>query len=129
MVKRNQMTTRLSGEQFIAANDEHEIPMKGGHPSPVDYLVASLGGCAGLTLKAILEKKRIRVDELEVSTDAKWDENNRYLETIDLTFKVRAEGLTEQKLQSSIALSHKHCPVHQTFEQNVNINTDGEILT
>ena len=122
-------TTHRTGDQYVAENDAYTIPMKGDHPGPVELLVASLGGCAALTLEAILEKKRITVQHIEVETKAEYVKDPRRIGKVRMTFRVRAEGLTEKELQSTLKLSERYCPVHQTLTHQVDIEATGEILT
>ena len=106
--------------------DGHTLHMGAGHPSPVDHLIASLAGCAGLTLRRILEKRRIDVQSLEIETELRHTLDPYRIEEIQVTLRVRSEKLKTEVLDASIDLTEKHCPVGVALAGAVKIRLRGE---
>ncbi len=110
--------------------DDHTIPLSDGEPTPVDMLLASLGGCAALTLQAIMEKKRMEVESIVVEVEGTYTEDRpRRLELMELTFKVKSPGLDQEELDSTLELSERYCPVHQTLSGGTEIVSVGQVVS
>ncbi|MFO7942427.1 MAG: OsmC family protein [Bacillota bacterium] len=130
MADKKSVTAKMVDGRPVATVGEHTVSMREDEASPVDLLVVSLAGCASLTLQAILEKKRITVEELDVDIEATYSEDRpRRLTNMDMKFSVRAPGLDREELESSMEIAERYCPVHQTLVGGTDITTSGEIVS
>ncbi|MFP4199845.1 MAG: OsmC family protein [Clostridia bacterium] len=129
MADKKFVTAKMVDGRPLANVGEYTISMREDEPSPVDLLVASAAGCASLTLQAILEKKRITVEELKVDIEATYSEDRpRRLVTMDMKYTVRAPGLDQDALESSMEIAERYCPVAQTLLNGAKINAVGEVV-
>lgn len=126
MPQAKKVTTIVKDDQCSAQVGDNTVHMTGPEPSPTDLLTASLGGCAALTLRAILQKKRVEVNRIEVEIEAKYSQrDSSYFEEINMHFNVEtAEPVEDTVLQDSLRLTEEHCPVAVTYVESVNINSD-----
>lgn len=87
-------------------------------PSPVEVLLHALATCAASDVVAILEKKRLPLEELkvEVRGDRREEYPRRYVGIV-LVWTVKARGATEQAVRQAIDLSlEKYCSVSATLD-------------
>ena len=82
--------------------------------SPVETIVASLAGCAGMDVIAILQKKRQVVERYEIETQAlQRTEYPQVLTEIEVIHVVEGPVVLEQAVRRAIELSAtKYCPVN-----------------
>ncbi len=128
MTDRKLLTGQVTERDVTTEIDGHIIPMSDSHPSPVDYLLASLAGCAGLTLRRILEKRRVEVDSLELTAEARHTRNPYRIEKITVSMTVRSENLDDAVLNAALDLTEKHCPVGVALGGAVKIRLRGQVL-
>jgi putative redox protein len=82
--------------KFLAENSAGQIipiepgPVLGGSgmtPNPIDYLLASLGSCAGIKVLLVLQENRVRPDSLRVTiTGTRKETPPTVFERLHLTF-------------------------------------------
>lgn len=106
-----------------------QLEMSGGKPSPVDHLIGSLLGCTGLTLRRILEKRRIQVEDLELEAEVSINEDPYRIERIHVDIGVRASGLNSHSLDSALELTEKYCPVHLALAPGVSLAYSAQLLS
>ncbi len=116
----------VAGDGVTAQIAGHTLHMGAGHPSPVDHLLGSLAGCAGLTLLRILEKRRIDVTSLEIEAELTHTANPYRIQDIKVTLRVRSDNLKPEVLDASMDLTEKHCPVSVALAGAVKIRLRGE---
>ncbi len=130
MAEKKHVKTEMIDGRPVAHVAEHTVSMREGEPTPVDLLLVSLGGCAALTLHAIMEKKRMEVEQITVDVEGTYAEDRPpRLTEMQLTFRVQSPGLTQEELDDTIALSERYCPVHQTLEAGTKITTNAEVIS
>ncbi len=123
-------TAEIVDGRPVAKVREHTVTMKDGEPTPVDLLLVSLGGCATLTLQAIMEKKRLPVESIAVDIEGTYaEERPPRLETISMAFRVKSPGLDQRELDATLELSERYCPVHQTLHGGTEITVTGEVIS
>jgi len=87
---------------------------EGGGMRPLQVFLSGLGGCTGMDVISILEKKRQDVRGLEVLVegDQRLDEYPKIYTTINLHFVVTGFGVSPEAVGRAIALSEeKYCSV------------------
>jgi putative redox protein len=99
-------------------------------PSPVETLLASLGGCAGMDVIAILRKKRQVVLGYEVAlTGERRAEHPRSFTRIEVVHRLRGRDLDPRAIEEAIRLTDtKYCTVHASLAPAVEIVSRYEII-
>ena len=125
------------GMRFAATGSwGHEIRIdaereKGGGEGgfrPTELLLWGVAGCTGLDVVRILEKKRQRLESLEIFVEAEQDESYpRPFHTFRVHY-VATGDVSEKALAQAIELSEgKYCVVSQTVQQPATVSTSFEI--
>ncbi len=125
-----------NNQHFEAINEEGgKIRMDGstsiggleGGMSPLQLLLAGVGGCSSIDVLAILEKQKQEVRDLKVQVQAdKQRVNNSYsvFKTIHLHFELKGD-LDAKKVERAISLSiEKYCSVSKALEKDSEITYD-----
>ncbi len=99
----------------------HKVKMdiaieKGGEntgPTPMELVLTALGACSGLDVVPILEKKRVKLDSLEIRLEAeRADEHPRVFKKIKIEYVFHGKDLKESDLKNAVELSaDKYCSV------------------
>jgi putative redox protein len=96
---------------------------------PMELLLIALGGCTGVDVVSILEKKRMKVLEyrVEVKGEAR-TEFPKGFKKLEVRHILRGEGLTEEAVKQAVTLSEeKYCSVAATLRGSAEIVTSFEI--
>jgi putative redox protein len=99
-------------------------------PSPVETLLAALGGCAAMDVIAILRKKRQVVLGYEVAVAGeRAAEHPRRFTRIEVVHRVHGRDLEPAAIEEAIRLSDTtYCSVHATLAPGVEIVSRYEIV-
>ncbi|MGO9611961.1 MAG: OsmC family protein [Dissulfurispiraceae bacterium] len=127
------------GLQFVGESETgHAIvvdadPEAGGSNTgmrPMELLLIGIGGCSGMDVASILQKKKQAITSLEVNLKGeKADSYPQKFTAIDLEFVVRGEDLSEEAVKKAIDLSmDKYCSVKATVEGVARITYAYKIL-
>ena len=118
------------------ADSSHWIPMDGpadlgGHDAgarPLELLLIGLGGCSGMDVLSILKKKRVQLDDFEITLEAERAETYpRVFTSIRVVYHFwgadlpldalkQAVELSETKYCSATAMLRKAAPVESRIE-------------
>ena len=124
------------GEQkFVAVSPSgHALAMDSDRtsntgPGPMELLLMALGACTATDIVIILEKKRQRLDSLElVCTGERAAESPQVWTTLDILFRLRGK-LEESAVKRAIELSEeKYCSVSATLKKSAELTWRYEIL-
>jgi len=100
--------------------------------SPMQLLIAGIGGCSAIDVISILEKQKQKLTDLSVEVDAdkqQLKEGYSEFKTIHLHFKLSGE-LDVKKVERALELSiTKYCSVSKALEKGSEISYDYEIIT
>jgi putative redox protein len=98
--------------------------------SPVDTLLAALGGCCAMDVIGILRKKRQDVTGYEVRVSGeRREEHPRAFTSIELVHRVRGRNLSGAAIEEAMRLSDtKYCSVFATLAPAVPITSRFEII-
>ncbi len=98
--------------------------------SPVQLVLAALGGCSAIDVLEILRKKRQLVLGYEVAVEAeRRAEHPRIFTRIEMVHRVRGRDLRPTAIADAIRLSDtKYCSVHAMLEGKAEIVSRFEIL-
>jgi putative redox protein len=112
----------VDGMRFVATDGTgHSIVMdaskqgggEGSGFSPLQLLLAALGGCTGIDIVDIMRKQRQQVDDLEIIvTGQRAEEHPRVYKNIYVEYRFNGKDVKEKAVQRAIRLSEdKYCSV------------------
>ena len=98
--------------------------------SPVQMVLAALGGCSAIDVLQILRKKRQVVLGYEVVVEGeRRAEHPRIFTRIDMLHRVRGRNLNPTAIADAIRLSDtKYCSVHAMLEGKAHITSRFEVI-
>ena len=127
-------TVAGTGLRFAARAGEHAFLLDNGAeaegPSPMQAVMAALGGCTAMDVISILRKKRQAVTgyEVEVVGERRTDQHPKVFTRLEIVHRVRGRGLSAAAVAEAIELSDtKYCSVHAMLGATVAITTRFEI--
>ena len=99
-------------------------------PTPVEALLAALGGCGAMDVISILRKKRQMVMGYEVTVSGeRRKEYPRAFTHIEVLHRVRGRNLSPAAIEEAIRLSDtKYCTVHASLSKEIEIRSRYEIV-
>lgn len=111
------------GELHISGNEEHGF-------RPYQLLVSSVAVCSGGVLRKILQKKRIKLDDMKVSAEVKRNEEGaNEIQRIQLHFTFFGQNLTHEKIEKALEVARKNCPIVQSVKDSIEITETFEIIS
>ena len=127
------------GLQFIGQSGTgHAIvmdgdPEAGGNNTgmrPMELLLAGLGGCSGMDVASVLQKKKQQVAGIEINVKGtKADTYPKKFTEIEIEYLVTGKALSEDAVRKAIELSFsKYCSVKATLEGVAKITYSYKIL-
>jgi putative redox protein len=115
----------------IRMDGNTEIGGLEGGMSPMQLLLAGIGGCSAIDVISILEKQKQELDNLVVDVDAekvKMKEGYSEFKKIHLHFKLSG-NLDVKKVERALKLSiTKYCSVSKALEKGSEISYDYSII-
>lgn len=125
----------MEGKQFVGVDStRHSVvlstPGEGIGIKPSDLLPIALATCTAVDVVEILEKKRMPLTFLEISSDSEQDQDPPWtFRKIHLHFKAAGKNLTEAALGQAVHLAEeKYCSVAATIRGTAQITFDIEVL-
>ena len=126
----------VGGERFVGIDStNHSVvlstPAEGVGMKPSDMLLIALSSCTAVDVVSILEKKRMPISSLEITTTAEQDVDPPWtFRKIHLKYALSGKGLTEKAVAQAIELSEeKYCSVSNTVRGVAEVTTGFEILS
>ena len=126
----------MDGKKFVGIDTtQHSVvlstPDEGVGVKPSDLLTIAVASCCAVDVVDILQKKRMPLSSMEITTSGEQDSNPPWtFRKIHLHFKVSGKNLTEKAVAQAIELSEqKYCSVSATVRATAEVTTDFEILT
>ena len=126
----------MDGKKFVGIDTtQHSVglstPDEGVGVKPSDLLTIAVASCCAVDVVDILQKKRMPLSFMEITTSGEQDSNPPWtFRKIHLHFKVSGKNLTEKAVAQAIELSEqKYCSVSATVRATAEVTTDFEILT
>ena len=122
-----------TGHRFAARAQGHVVTMDSGPgrvaASPVEMLLAALGGCGGMDVIDLLRKKRQRVTAYRVVVDGVRAETHPRIYTrLTVRHILTGHGLNATAVGDAIRLSdEKYCTVHAMLKGVATIESSFEL--
>jgi len=128
----------IDGERFVANDDKgHSIIVdvskehggEGSGFSPMQLLLAALGGCTGMDVIGILRKQRQKLTNLEIHVSGeRVAEHPRVYGKIHVEYRLKGEDLKEKAVQRAIQLSEdKYCSVGAMIKKTAKLSHDYRV--
>ncbi len=122
----------IDGMRFVATDSMgHSIVMDaskqvGGESSgfsPLELLLAALGGCTGIDIVEVMRKQRENVEDLEIVVSGeRAKEPPRVYTNIHVNYRFKGKSIKEKKVQRAIELSEdKYCSVREMLKAKADI--------
>ena len=129
---------RISGITMVGKADTNVwVPMDGPEGltgseagvRPIELFLIGLGGCTGMDVISILQKKRLALDNFEIEIDAeRADDHPRVFTKIHLKYVIYGEGIKPKDVERAIELSEeKYCSAQAMLRSTVEISSSYEI--
>jgi putative redox protein len=117
---------------FTASMPEgHEIVLDAGDagPSPVEALLASLGGCMAIDVAMILGKMRCPPSRFDMDLEAvSAPTPPRYFRTVRLHLDLAGDGITDEKVERAVSLSRdRYCSAMVSMRPDLEVEVDWTI--
>jgi putative redox protein len=127
--------TKRSGKMHFesSANDHiihlDKLPAHGGEdkgPRPKQLMLSAIGGCTGMEIISILEKMRLKIDELEIDVTGELTVGQpKMYKSVHIFFKVKSLIPDKVKIARAINLAtEKYCGVVAMFRQFAQITSE-----
>lgn len=125
--------------RFVAADSSgHSIVLdstkaaggEGSGFSPLQLLLAGLGGCTGMDTVDILRKERQQIDTVEVIvTGQRVKEPPRVYSEIHVEYRITGKNVSERAVQRAIQLSEeKYCSVEAMLRAKAKVSSSYVII-
>jgi putative redox protein len=110
------------GELHVAGDETYGF-------RPCQLLVSSIAVCSGGVLRKVLEKKRLRVEDMIIRANVTRNENeaNR-IEKIHVHFIIKGENLDQEKVAKSLEVARKNCPMVRSVEGSIEVIETFELI-
>ena len=125
----------IDGKKFIGIDSTHHsvvlsTPDEGVGIKPSELLLIAVASCSAVDVVEILEKKRMPLNYLEISSSGEQDQDPPWtFRKIYLHYRISGKNLTEKAVSQAIQLSEeKYCSVAATIRPTAQIITDFEII-
>ncbi len=127
--------TWVQGKQFIGTDStKHSVVVssadEGIGMKPSELMLVALGSCTAYDVVGILEKKRLKLDGVQVSVTAEQDAEPPWtFRKFHVHYVVSGENLRHEDVARAIELSEtKYCSVSNTLRLAAEITFDFEII-
>src|SRR5579862_961063 len=123
----------IGKQQFVAISPSgHAIALDSDHltaPSPMELLLMALGACTATDIVIVLEKKRQKLESLEViCSGERAAEPPQVWTKLELVYRLRGK-LDDKAVKHAIELSEdKYCSVSATLKKTATLTWRYEIL-
>lgn len=97
---------------------------------PYQLLTASIAVCSGGVLRKILEKKRMKVEDIEINTNIHRNEQEAdRIEKVEIHFVIKGEELSELQINKAMELTRKNCSMVQSVIPAIEVVETFEIVS
>lgn len=127
----------VENSAFLGLSESgHWVPMDTPHdsadgaPTPMEHLLLALGGCMGITVRALLVKMRQEFTALEVTVHGdRAEEHPKAFTAIRVKLAVTGRALDRASVEKAVTLTHdKYCSVGAMLSKACPITTEVDLL-
>lgn len=138
MAQQKALVKQIEGITFVGkADSNHWVTIDGPESfggsnagiRPKELLLLSLAGCTGSDVSAILQKKRVRLDEFEINVSAEsTDAHPKVYTKIHLEYVFTGDDIDEKDIERAIELSQNaYCAVTAMLSKSIDITYSYKI--
>lgn len=97
---------------------------------PKELLLLSLGGCTSADVIAILQKKRVKLDDFQINISAEQTETHpKVFSKINLEYVFTGKDIKEKDVERAIQLSQEvYCGVTAMLQKSIEITHNYKII-
>jgi putative redox protein len=129
---------RVNGITMVGKSDSgHWVSMDGPESlggadagsRPIELFLIGLGGCTGMDVLSILQKKRVKVDDFEIEIDSeRASEHPKVFTQIHLKYIFYGKNIPVDAVERAIELSEtKYCSASEILKKSTELVTEYEI--
>lgn len=114
----------------IVMDGAAEVGGKNTGMRPMELLLVGLGGCSGMDVVSVLQKKKQQITGIDINIKGeKADSYPKKFTEIEIKFVVTGKDLSEDAVKKAVELSmEKYCSVKATLEGVAKINFSYTIV-
>jgi putative redox protein len=129
LIEKMQFRVRTGSGHEIVVDASPDVGGEDAGARPMEFVLASLAGCAAMDVIAILRKMRQDVVEYSVGAHGETaTEHPRRYVSIELTHRLRGAHVAEANVRRAISLSmSRYCPVFAMIAPSVPVTVRYEI--
>lgn len=128
------------GLQFVGESESgHAIVMDAGTDAtggrntgmrPMELLLIGLGGCSGMDVASVLQKKKQKISGVEANVKGvKAEDHPQKYTEIEIEFVVTGRDLSDEAVKKAVELSMtKYCSVKATLEGTAKVSYSYRIV-
>lgn len=96
---------------------------------PYQLLVASVAVCSGGVFSKILQKQRMKLDDMTIQTDVERSGRGaNEITKIFIHFLIKGQELNDTKIEKALQLSSKNCSMVQSVKDSIEVIKTFEII-
>ena len=120
---------KADSNHWVAMDALPEVGGTDAGSRPLELLLIGLGGCTAMDVLSILAKKRVKLDDFEISLEAdRTTEHPKVFTAISLTYHFYGDDLKRSDLEAAVKLSEeKYCSVSAMLRKAAPIQTQIEV--
>jgi putative redox protein len=130
----------IDGLQFVGQSGSgHAIVMDAGKDAtggadtgmrPMELLLIGLGGCSGMDVASVLQKKKQQISGVEANVlGQKAEDHPQKYTAIEIEFVVTGKNISEDAVSKAVELSMtKYCSVKATLESTAKVSYSYRIV-
>lgn len=129
---------RVNGITMVGKSDSgHWVTMDGpknfggadAGVRPMELILIGLGGCTGMDVLSILERKRVKLDDFEIEIDAnRAPEHPKVYTKIKLKYIFYGKDIPVEAVERAIELSETtYCAASEMLRQSTELTAEYEI--
>ena len=114
----------------IVMDADTEFGGKNAGVRPTELLLIGLGGCSGMDIMSVLQKKKQHVLSLEARvTGEKSEEKPRKFVKFNIEYVVTGKDISEEAVKKAVELSmEKYCSVKLTLEGSAKVTYSYKVV-
>ncbi len=118
LTNKNYLAEAKSRNHFLTMDQPVASGGDNTGPTPVEYLLAAIGGCVSITLRVYAERNGWDVGEIKVNVSQLYDENGMYL-----TEEISFEKEISEELRKKMLRFAGTCPVAKMVKGETKIES------
>ncbi len=124
------MAAKSGSGHWVAMDGPQKFGGSEAAPSPMEMVLAGLGGCLGMDTVSLIEKKGIKLKRFQMEIDAQQAEDHpRVFTNIDIQCTLSGEGLKDEHVKWAISKAREsYCPVGAMLEEVAMLHVRWKIV-